>query len=91
MLIEEKLSEKKKKKKKAAKSKRPVNARVISEVITSKELKSKAASASPCTFCSVGAHGGHSSFNNIYNEGTTLEMSTLIIHKASSCSDPPRG
>lgn len=86
MLIEEKLSEKK-----AAKSKRPVNSRVTSEVLTRKELKSKAVSASPCTLCSVAAHGGHSSFNNIYNEGTTLEMSTLIIHKASSCSDPPWG
>lgn len=76
-------------KKKAVKSKRLVNSRVISEVITRKELKSKAVFAFPCTLCSVGAHGGHSSFNNIYNEGTTLEMSTLIIHKASSCSDPP--
>lgn len=86
MLIEEKLS-----KKKAAKSKRPVNVGVISGVITSKEQISKAVFFFPSMLCSVWAHGGHSSFNNIYNEGTTLEMSTLIIHKGSSCPALPLG
>lgn len=57
-------------KKKAAVSKRPVNTRVRSEGITRKELKSKARRCLPCPLCSVGAHGGHSSLNNIYNEGT---------------------
>lgn len=86
MLIEEKTFWKK-----AAKSERPVNASVINGVITSRERISKAVFFFPSTLCSVWAHGGHSSFNNIYNEGTTLEMSTLIIHKGSSCPALPLG
>ena len=68
MLIQEKLSGGRKKKK-AAKSKRPVNTRVRSEAVTGNELKSKACRRLPCPLCSVGALSGHSSLNNIYNEG----------------------